>query len=107
MGVALSPVGAFAYASSGRFRADNAIGVYKLDDNGELNVVQEFMNNEDELRNFRGGNEIALSPDGLNVYAVARVFIAHLFRPGPAVVFARGSLNVDRRRLLSLGERRR
>ena len=71
MGVALSPDGAFAYTSAGRFRGDNAIGVYKFDDNGELNVVQEFVNDEDELRNFRGGNEIALSPDGLNVYAVA------------------------------------
>jgi 6-phosphogluconolactonase (cycloisomerase 2 family) len=71
MGVALSPDGQFVYTSAGRFRGDHAIGVYKFDEAGKLTVVQEIVNGEDGLHNFEGGNEISISSDGRNVYAVA------------------------------------
>lgn len=70
MGVAMSADGQFVYVSSGRFRGDNAIGVYRFDDEGELSLVQELENGTDDLQGFEGGNEITVSPDGLNVYAV-------------------------------------
>ena len=38
MGVALSPDGQFVYTSAGRFRGDDAIGVYKFDDTGNLQL---------------------------------------------------------------------
>ena len=36
-----------------------------------MKLVQELVNDEGELNDFRGGNEIIVSPDGKNVYAVA------------------------------------
>ena len=71
MGLALSPDRRFVYTSAGRFRGSGAVGVYRFNDDGNLSLVQEIVNDEDELRNFFGGNEIAVSPDGQNVYAVA------------------------------------
>ena len=34
-------------------------------------LVEEHLNAESDLEGFRGGNEITVSPDGKNVYAVA------------------------------------
>jgi 6-phosphogluconolactonase (cycloisomerase 2 family) len=73
MGVTISPDGQFVYVSSGRFGGDNAIGVYQFDDSGHLSLVQELVNDAGVLSGFQGGNEIVVSPDGLNVYAVASV----------------------------------
>ena len=67
----MSPEGKFVYTSSGRFHGDNSVGVFKFNKDGELSLVQEIVNDEGALRNFVGGNEIAVSPDGRNVYAVA------------------------------------
>ena len=71
MGVALSQDGQFVYTSAGRFQGDSAVGVYKFDKAGKLALVQELMNGEEGLKDFVGGNEITVSPDGRNVYAVA------------------------------------
>ena len=69
--VALGPDAQFVYTSAGRYRGDNAIGGYKFDNTGKLSLIQEIVNDQDELNNFVGGNEITVSPDGRNVYAVA------------------------------------
>jgi 6-phosphogluconolactonase (cycloisomerase 2 family) len=73
MGIAISADGQFAYVASGRFRGDDAIGVYQFDDLNELLLIQELINGDGTLTGFDGGNEIAISPDGANVYAVATV----------------------------------
>jgi 6-phosphogluconolactonase (cycloisomerase 2 family) len=69
MGVAVSPDGRFVYVSAGRFQGDDAVSAYRVGSDGRLAVVQEVVNGEGGLRHFEGGNQIALSPDGLNVYA--------------------------------------
>lgn len=71
IGVACSPDGRFVYASSGRFSGDNAVSVFRLNDENELELVQEIVNDQGELQNFVGGNEIKVSPDGKYVYAAA------------------------------------
>jgi 6-phosphogluconolactonase (cycloisomerase 2 family) len=71
MGVAVSPDGRHAYVSAGRFSGDSAVSAFKFDADGRLAFLQEFRNGEGVLQDFEGGNEIAVSPDGLNVYAVA------------------------------------
>ena len=64
MGVACSSDGRFVYASSGRFRGDNAVGVFRVGDGGRLTVFQEFHAGDEGIGDFAGGNEIAVSPDG-------------------------------------------
>lgn len=71
MALVISPDGRFVYVSSGRFRGDNAISVYQFDEEGKLSLIQELVNDEGQLKGFVGGNEITVSPDGRNVYAVA------------------------------------
>ena len=71
MGVAVSPDGQFAYVSSGRFHGDNAVSAYRLGSDGRLDFLQAVRDGEGALRNFAGGNQIAVSPDGRNVYAAA------------------------------------
>lgn len=70
-GVAVSPDGQFVYVVSGRFEGDNAVSAFRLTSGGRLAFLQEFLNGQGELQNFEGGNQLAVSPDGLNVYAVA------------------------------------
>lgn len=80
-GVAVSPDGKFVYSVSGQFGGgDDAVGVFSFDaDAGKLEQVQvidEFdLPGEDTKRPvvFEGGNEITVSPDGENVYAVATI----------------------------------
>jgi 6-phosphogluconolactonase (cycloisomerase 2 family) len=71
MGIATSADGRYVYVSSGRFGGDDAVSVYGFNKEGDLALVQELINDHGELINFRGGNEITVSPDGKNVYAVA------------------------------------
>jgi 6-phosphogluconolactonase (cycloisomerase 2 family) len=71
MGVVVSANGRFAYVSSGRFRGDDAVSVFQVGAGGRLILVQEFLNGKGELQSFEGGNQLAVSPDGLNVYAAA------------------------------------
>jgi 6-phosphogluconolactonase (cycloisomerase 2 family) len=70
MGVAVSPDGRSVYVSAGRFEGDNAVTAFRLDPDGRLAFLQEFVNGGGELRDFEGGNHLAISPDGRNVYAV-------------------------------------
>jgi 6-phosphogluconolactonase (cycloisomerase 2 family) len=69
MGTVVSQDGKFVYAASGRFDGDNAVGVFQVGSDGKLSVVQEIVNDEGELENFTGGNELTLSPDGKWFYA--------------------------------------
>lgn len=71
MGITTSADGKHVYVSSGRFGGDDAVSVYRFSKEGDLTLVQELVNDRGELKNFRGGNEITVSPDGKNVYAVA------------------------------------
>jgi 6-phosphogluconolactonase (cycloisomerase 2 family) len=73
MGVAVSPDGRDIYVSSGRFDGDNAVSAFRLQSDGRLTRLQEFVNDAGDLRDFAGGNHLALSPDGRNVYATATV----------------------------------
>ena len=70
LGVAFSPDGQFAYTSAGRFRGDSVVGVYKFDEAGQLSLVQEIVNAEDDLPDFVGGNEITVSADGRIFFTV-------------------------------------
>jgi 6-phosphogluconolactonase (cycloisomerase 2 family) len=47
------------------------VSVFRLTTAGQLAFVEEFIEGDGVLRNFDGGNQIAVSPDGLNVYAIA------------------------------------
>ncbi len=71
MGVVVSRDGRFVYVNSGRFQGDNAVSVFRLSTNGRLSLVQEIINGQGLLNGFEGGNNLAITPDGLNVYAVA------------------------------------
>jgi len=68
-GSCVSRDGKFVYTISGRFEGQNAIGVYRVGEDGRLSVVQEFLNDASDLKNFTGGNELTISPDGLHLYA--------------------------------------
>ena len=70
-GVAVAPDGRSVYTSSGRYRGANAVAVFRAGEDGGLRPVQELIDGTDALDGFVGGNEIAVSPDGRNVYAVA------------------------------------
>ncbi|HEY3969354.1 MAG TPA: beta-propeller fold lactonase family protein, partial [Planctomycetaceae bacterium] len=62
--------GEFVYSISGRFAGDDAIGVFQVGDDGKLSVLQEFINGDGELQDFKGGGVgIAISPDGTRFYA--------------------------------------
>ena len=70
MGVVISPDRKFVYSVSGRFSGDNAVSVFKIQEDGRLAVVQEFIAGEDAcMSEFAGGNKIAVSPDGTIVIA--------------------------------------
>jgi 6-phosphogluconolactonase (cycloisomerase 2 family) len=71
MGVAVSRDGRFVYVCSGRFQGDDAVSVFRFDDDGRLTFIQEIINGRGELKDFEGGNHLAISPDGLNLYAAA------------------------------------
>ncbi len=75
-GAAVSPDGKFVYSVSGQHGGDDAVCVYQFDqDKGRLTQIQVIDDYDIEGWHvpvgFRGGNEIAVSPDGRNVYAVA------------------------------------
>lgn len=76
-GAAVSPDGRFVYSVSGQHGGqDNAVCTYEFSqETGQLKqiqVIDDFrLAGRGEQVVFRGGNEIAVSPDGRNVYAVA------------------------------------
>jgi 6-phosphogluconolactonase (cycloisomerase 2 family) len=56
----------FVYTCSDR---DHAVTALKRDADGKLTVIQEFLNDQSDLKDFVRGNEILLTPDGLSLYA--------------------------------------
>jgi 6-phosphogluconolactonase (cycloisomerase 2 family) len=68
--VAVSSDGKFVYLSSGRFQGSDAISVFEKQNDGKLEVVDEMFNFTDKLERFVGGNEIILSKDGKQAFAV-------------------------------------
>ena len=80
-GVAVSPDGKFVYTVSGQFGdGDDAVGVFSFDaDEGKVKQIQTIDTfdlagaDTGKAVPFEGGNEIAVSPDGENVYAVATI----------------------------------
>jgi 6-phosphogluconolactonase (cycloisomerase 2 family) len=69
MCIVCSPDGKFVYTTSGRFSGDQAVAAWAVAPDGTLSVLQEFVNDEGELKGFTGGNSLALSTDGLSLYA--------------------------------------
>ncbi|MEK7949767.1 lactonase family protein [Luteolibacter soli] len=67
MHVTVSPDGAFAYTSSGRFGGENAVCVFSIEQKtGKLNFIQ-CLTGKDLPPDYDGGNEIVVSPDGFQV----------------------------------------
>jgi sugar lactone lactonase YvrE len=71
MGSVVSRDGKFVYTTSGRFAGDNAVGVYQVGADGKLTVLQEFINEQSDIKDFTGGNQLTLSPDETRLYASA------------------------------------
>jgi 6-phosphogluconolactonase (cycloisomerase 2 family) len=65
-GVCTSGDGRFVYTCSNR---DHAVSALARGDDGKLTVMQEFINDQGDLKGFIRGNEIILTPDGLSLYA--------------------------------------
>lgn len=73
MSVAHSPDGNYVYVTAGLFRGDHAVSVYRYNEAGQLELVQEILHADPAFREFEGGNEIRVSPDGRHVYAVGSI----------------------------------
>jgi 6-phosphogluconolactonase (cycloisomerase 2 family) len=69
--VACSPDGKHLYVSSGRFKGDQAVSAFEITPEGKLKLIEEHVNGVGGFTGFQGGNDIAVSPDGTRVYAVA------------------------------------
>ena len=80
--VACSPDGRFVYTSAGRLGGDNAVCVFEKMSDGTLSLVQEVFDGQEGLEGFVGGNELRVSPDGQNLYAIGT-------RSNSVVVFKR------------------
>jgi 6-phosphogluconolactonase (cycloisomerase 2 family) len=76
-GVAVDPSGEHVYTVSGRFGGDESLGAFEFDAaSGKLTLIEELAAGpaaDAALPGFIGGNEIEVSSDGRNVYAVATV----------------------------------
>jgi WD40 repeat protein len=66
-GVCTSPDGRFVYTC---FNRDPAIAAFRSEDDGKLSLLQEFINDEGDLKNFIRGNEIIVSSNELSLYAL-------------------------------------
>ena len=71
--IACSPKGEHVYVSAGRFGGDQAVSVFAAQTDGTLKLVEEHVNGDGELKDFKGGNSLAVSPDGTRLYALATV----------------------------------
>lgn len=71
--VACSPDGKHLYASSGRFGGVNAVTAFAVLPDGKLKFIEEHFDGINGFTDFVGGNGIAVSQDGLAVYALATV----------------------------------
>ena len=69
--VTCSPDGRFVYTNAGRREGkDNAICVFEKKLDGTLSLVQEIFDGQDGVTGFIGGNELIVSPDSKNLYAL-------------------------------------
>lgn len=69
--IACSPSGEHVYVSSGRFGGDQAVSVFEAQADGKLKLLEEHVNGVGDLKDFNGGNDLAVSPDGSRLYALA------------------------------------
>jgi 6-phosphogluconolactonase (cycloisomerase 2 family) len=65
-GVCTNPDGRFVYTCSNR---DHSVSAFRLEPDGKLSLLQEFINDESDLKGFIRGNEIIVTPDGLSLFA--------------------------------------
>jgi 6-phosphogluconolactonase (cycloisomerase 2 family) len=63
--------GKYLYVASGRFDGDSAVSAYAINGDGTLSLLKEVADGTGGLANFQGGNDLAISPDGWNVYCGA------------------------------------
>jgi 6-phosphogluconolactonase (cycloisomerase 2 family) len=66
--VAPSRDGRFVTTSSGRFGGPTSVASFRLGDDGHLSFVQAIKSSGTK---FAGGNQLAVSPDGLSIYVAA------------------------------------
>jgi 6-phosphogluconolactonase (cycloisomerase 2 family) len=64
----ISPDNRFVLICSGRFHGDTAVSVFRLNDEGQMELVQELSADLGDIPNFLGANVLDISPDGRNVY---------------------------------------
>jgi 6-phosphogluconolactonase (cycloisomerase 2 family) len=78
----VTPDGKFLYVNTGRFSGDSGVTVFKIGDDGAMTFLEEHLAETGEIQNYAGGNTLAITPDGRNLYAVAT-------RSGSLACFAR------------------
>lgn len=71
--VVVSADGNFVYTNSGRFRGNYAIAVFQRGPDGNLKLIQEFVDNQESLRDYQIGNQMAIAPGGLSLYVCAKL----------------------------------
>jgi 6-phosphogluconolactonase (cycloisomerase 2 family) len=71
--VACSPDGRHLYVSAGRFGGDSAVTVFARGEDGNLGFSQELFGGQDGIKDFAGGNEVIVTPDGSAVYALGSI----------------------------------
>jgi 6-phosphogluconolactonase (cycloisomerase 2 family) len=67
----VSSDGKFVYVSSGRFRGDQAVSAFSVAQDGQLQLLQEFVSGTGNFVEFNGGNSLALAPDGKTLVVLA------------------------------------
>ncbi len=65
--------GRFFYVSAGRNLGDQAVTAFTVQPDGQLKLLQQFVNEMDDFTGFEGGNEIKVSPDGKWLFVLASV----------------------------------
>jgi 6-phosphogluconolactonase (cycloisomerase 2 family) len=78
----VTPDGKFLYVNSGRFSGDSGVTAFTIGDDGALSFLEEHPSETGEVKNYTGGNTLAVTPDGRNLYAAAT-------RSGSLACFAR------------------
>jgi 6-phosphogluconolactonase (cycloisomerase 2 family) len=78
----VTPDGKFLYVNSGRFSGDSGVTAFTIGEDGLLKFLEEHLGETGEVKNYAGGNTLAVTPDGRNLYAVAT-------RSGTLACFAR------------------
>jgi 6-phosphogluconolactonase (cycloisomerase 2 family) len=68
--VACSKDGKHVYVNAGRFGGDQALSVFAVAPGGKLQLVEEHIDGEGSLEDYKGGNDIGVSPDGRLVFAL-------------------------------------